>query len=326
MRKTSINRRQVLLAATLASVAATQPARLWAAAPKADKQALAYYVTPVGDYQVTVLLDRTMAMPTDQLLAGASPEQIRTWLAARSRSVPTPTSLNSFLINTGPELLLVDSGGGELMGAGGASLQPTLQRAGYQNAQIDKVLLTHLHVDHIGGISQDGKALFENAQLWVPQVELDYWLSDGQRDKVPEAQRDAFERARKAIAPYQQAKRLHAFQWGDEVAPGVRAVDLSGHTPGHTGFDVQRNGERLLIWGDVVHVQDVQFDHPEITIAFDVDQAAAKARRLAAFKDAASGGYRVAGMHMAFPGIGHVRAKGQDAYEWLPESFSAQIK
>lgn len=325
MRDLTVNRRQLLLAATLVSVATVQPARLWAAAPKADKQALAHYVTPVGDYQVTVLLDRTMAMPTDQLLAGATPEQIRAWLAARSRSVPTPTSLNSFLINTGPELLLVDSGGGELMGAGGASLQPSLQTAGYQTAHIDKVLLTHLHVDHIGGISHDGKALFENAELWVPQVELDYWLSDEQQAKVPEAQRDAFERARKAIAPYQQAKRLRAFQWGDEVAPGVRAVDLSGHTPGHTGFDVQRNGERLLIWGDLVHVQDVQFDHPEITIAFDVDQAAAKARRLAAFKDAADGGYRVAGMHMAFPGLGHVRAKDQ-AYEWLPESFSAQIK
>lgn len=325
MRKLTINRRQALLAATLASVAGMQPTRLWAAAPLSEKQTLAYYVTPVGDYQVTALLDRGMLMPADQLLAGATPEQIRAWLAARHRPVPVPSSLNSFLINTGKELFLVDSGGGDFMGPGGASLQPTLQQAGYQTGQVDKLLLTHLHVDHVGGIVKDGKPLFENAELWVPQLELDYWLSDAERDKVPEAKREGFERARQAIEPYQKANRLRTFKWGDELASGIRAVDLSGHTPGHSGFDIQRNGQRLLIWGDLVHVQDVQFDYPEITIDFDIDQEAAKKQRLATFKAAADGGYRVAGMHMAFPGLGYVRAKDK-GYEWIAESFSAQVK
>lgn len=325
MQDFSLNRRQALLTAAVSAVAASHPSSVWAAAALAQKQALGHYVTPVGDYQLTVLLDRTMAMPADQLLVGVTPEQIRAWLGTRFRTAPVATSLNSFLINTGAELLLVDSGGGDLMGPGGASLLPTLQGAGYQTAQIDKVLLTHLHVDHIGGLSQDGRAVFENAQLWVPQPELDYWLSDAQRSKVAESARGAFDRARTALAPYQQAKRLHAFQWGDEVAPGIRAVDLHGHTPGHTGFDVKRNGAHLRIWGDLVHVQDVQFDHPEIAIAFDVDPDAAKAQRVAALKDAAEGGYRVAGSHLAFPGLGHVRRKG-DGFEWIADAFSAQIK
>lgn len=325
MQDFSLSRRQALLTAAIASVAASHPSSVWAAAALAQKQALGLYVTPVGDYQLTVLLDRTNPMPVDRLLVGAPPEHIRAWLGTRHRTVPVATSVNSYLINTGPELLLVDSGGGEFMGAGGAALLPTLQAAGYQTGQIDKVLLTHLHIDHIGGLSQDGRAVFENAELWVPKPELDYWFSDDARAQAPEAARAGFDRARSVLAPYQTAKRLQTFEWGDELAPGIRAVDLHGHTPGHTGFDVQRNGEHVRIWGDVVHVQDIQLDHPEIAISFDVDPETAKAQRLAALQDAADKGYRVAGSHMAFPGLGHVRRKG-DAFEWIAETFSNQIK
>jgi len=110
-----------------------------------------------------------------------------------------------------------------------------------------------------------------------------------------------------------------------QLAPGVRAVDLHGHTPGHTGFDIERNGEHLRIWADIVHVQDVQFDQPEISIEFDSDPELAKTQRLRALQDASQRGYRVAGSHMAFPGIGHVRRKG-DAFEWIADAFTTQIQ
>lgn len=123
------------------------------------------------------------------------------------------------------------------------------------------------------------------------------------------------------MAPYFKTGRLETFEGSSELVPGIRAVPIAGHTAGHTGYLVESDGQSMLMWGDVVHLAAMQFADPSITIAYDGDPDEAATDRIAIFKDAAQKGYLVASSHLSFPGLGHVRTKG-DAFEWVPVDYS----
>ena len=125
------------------------------------------------------------------------------------------------------------------------------------------------------------------------------------------------------MPPYLQAGKLTVFEGSTDLIPGVRAQSAYGHTPGHTAYVVESRGEKLVLWGDVVHVAAVQFDDPSVTIEYDVNSAEAKHERELAFADAAKNGYLIGGAHMSFPGIGHVRSNGTQAYTFVPLNYSS---
>jgi glyoxylase-like metal-dependent hydrolase (beta-lactamase superfamily II) len=125
-----------------------------------------------------------------------------------------------------------------------------------------------------------------------------------------------------SFEPYVQAQKFRTFEGAKEFAPGLRSIALPGHTKGHTGYQVESQGQSLLIWGDVVHVASVQFAHPGVTIQFDGDAKEAAGERSQLFAQAAKERTLVAGAHLPFPGLGHVRKQG-DAYEWVPLEYSA---
>jgi glyoxylase-like metal-dependent hydrolase (beta-lactamase superfamily II) len=224
-------------------------------------------------------------------------------------------------VNTGNKLILIDAGAGTLFGPTLGKLLTNLRTSGYQPEQVDEIYLTHLHTDHVGGLMTSDKLAFPNAIVRVDKRDSDFWLSEENMNKAPADARASFQGAMASLNPYAKADRLKPFNSGIELSPGIKAVSTPGHTAGHNAFVIESKGQKLAMWGDLIHVASVQFEKPETTIQFDNDSKAAIAQRKKAFKEAVTQGYLVAGAHLPFPGIGHVRAEGK-GYAWVPTNYS----
>jgi glyoxylase-like metal-dependent hydrolase (beta-lactamase superfamily II) len=296
----------------------TAPAE--AAAPLVKTQAPGFYRMMLGDFEVTALLDGTLPLPVEKLLTNVRPGRVEALLAAEHLTSPVETSINAYLINTGSQLFLVDTGAGELFGASGGQLVTSIRAAGYQPEQVDAVLLTHVHTDHSGGLVVAGKRVFPNARVYADKRDVDYWLSSANADKAPEGLKPRFQEARASLTPYAEVGQLETFMGNTQLAPGIRTLETPGHTPGHTFYVVESQGQKLVFWGDVMHVAAVQFPEPSVTIQFDVDSKAAAAQRAKAYAEAAKQGYWVAIAHVSFPGLGHLRANGK-GYTWVPANY-----
>ncbi|RUL71828.1 MBL fold metallo-hydrolase [Dyella choica] len=292
-----------------------------AAAPMAKTSAPAYYRMMLGDFEITALSDGTSPLPVQNLLTHTTPEQTNKTLAASFIQPPYEMNFNAFLVNTGSKLVLIDTGSGAFYGPNVGKLLARLKASGYKPEQVDEVYITHMHLDHVGGLVDHGKRVFPNAIVRADQRDADFWLSPAQMDKAPKEAKDFFKIAMDALNPYVQAGRFKPFHGETELVPGIRAVDLSGHTPGHTGYMIQSKGQKMLVWGDVLHVPAIQFAQPDITIQFDTDSQSALSVRDHVLADAAKEGYYIAGAHLNFPAIGHVRKAGS-GYEWLPVQYS----
>jgi glyoxylase-like metal-dependent hydrolase (beta-lactamase superfamily II) len=294
---------------------------LHAAAPMVKTQA-GFYRLMIGDFEVTVLSDGTNPLPAMQLLQG-NPARIAAALKRHFLGEQVETSHNAFLVNTGTKLVLIDAGAGTLLGPHTGDLLHNLRAAGYRPEQVDEIYFTHLHVDHVGGLMVGGQRAFPNAIVRVDKRETDYWLSEANMHAAPAEMQRFFQGAIASVPPYLQAGKLTVFEGSTDLIPGVRAQSAYGHTPGHTAYVVESRGEKLVLWGDVVHVAAVQFDDPSVAIAYDVNSAEAQHERARAFAEAAQNGYLIGGAHLAFPGIGHVRSNGTQAYTFVPLNYSS---
>ena len=294
-----------------------------AEAPMVHTQVPGYYRTMVGQFEVTALYDGAIEIGT-KLLKNAKPDDLDRLLSRMFVGNPEmQTAVNAYLINTGSHLVLVDAGAAKLFGPGLGHVVPNMRAAGYDPAQVDTVLITHMHGDHVGGLDDSAhQMVFPNATVYVAQADNDFWLSEDVAAKVSADIQPFFKMARESAAPYQARGQWKTFTDGSEIVPGIRAVKAYGHTPGHTAYAVESNGAKLLIWGDIVHAHAVQFARPEVAIEFDVDPVQAVATRKSLMYSLAASGTLVAGMHLPFPGIGHVRADGKGVYAWVPVEFS----
>ncbi len=255
-----------------------------------------------------------------EVLRNITPDEARRLLTEAFRP-GRRTSVNCFAIHSAGRLALVDSGSGNYLGPTAGKLQANLAAAGIDPAAIEVVLLTHMHPDHSAGLTdpETGRALFPNAELVVHENEPRHWDDDAAMARATERERTLyFGCAREQIAPYRN--RLRPFSAGGEVFPGVTSVPLPGHTPGHSGYRIELGGELLLIWGDIIHVPEIQVPHPEVTIEFDTDPAAAASTRRRTFDMVASEKLLIAGMHVHFPGFAHLVRRG-DGYALLPEPW-----
>jgi glyoxylase-like metal-dependent hydrolase (beta-lactamase superfamily II) len=283
-----------------------------------------YYNMQVGDLPVTVLSDGTNPLDMAQLLLNAKPGQLKSEFAQNFLTTTVENSSNEFLIRTGGKLVLVDAGAGDLLGASLGQLTKSLQNAGVQPEQIDAILITHLHPDHVGGLMRNGKIVFPNAIVYIAKAESDFWLTPEALKNAPAAYKPFFEYAQNSALPYLKAGRLKNFNSGDVLFPGITALGSAGHTAGHTSYVIESNGEKLLILGDLMHAQAVQFTDPGIAIGYDSDPKAAVSTRRRVFDDAVKGKYLVAGSHLSFPGVGHIKANG-NGYFWIPANYSTIV-
>ncbi len=293
-----------------------------AEAPAVRTQVPGYYRLALGEIEITALYDGYVDLGA-KLLLNASQADIQRLLATRFiAGEKVQTAVNAYLINAGGRLILVDTGAAKAFGPTLGFIGEQIRAAGYTPEQVDVVLLTHLHADHVAGLlGADGKPLFPNAEVRVDQQESSFWLSESNAAKAPDGFKPFFKIARDAAAPYQAAGRWKTFSGAAELAPGVRAVPAVGHTPGHTTYLVESQGQRLLILGDAVHAHAVQFARPEVAIEFDSDRKQAVATRKKLFAWAAKEKLLVSGMHLPFPGLGHVRAEGR-GYAWVQVEYS----
>ena len=305
------------LAVTLLCGAAAQ-----AAAPQQKSQAPGYHRMMLGDIEVTALSDGTFQMEPGKLLTNVSPEQLDAALALGYLKSPVETSVNGFLVNTGSKLVLVDTGAGILFGPTLGRLRSNLEAAGYRPEQVDEIYITHMHSDHVGGLVVDGKRAYPNAIVRAAQQEADFWLSKAHTDAAPADRKEGFQSAMNMLNPYLTAGKFKPFSGDTELVPGIRAQGAHGHTAGHTVYVVESKGQKLVLWGDLMHVASVQFADPSVTILYDTDPVMAAAQRKRVFADAAEHGYFVAGAHLSFPGIGQLRASGA-GYNYLPANYGA---
>ena len=315
----TLQRRQLLKTTALAAgLAAASAASVFAKAPMAGSQTISIHRMKLGNFEVTTILDGYLEI--DPRLLNATPEMVTRLLAAADLPYgPIRTPVNTFLINTGEKLVLIDAGGAKLVGPGTGRLTQGLAAAGVELSQIDEVYITHCHGDHLHGtVNADGTSLFPNAILRIAQQDVDYWMSPEVEAAAPAAQKGRFVPAKRAKAAY--GDRLKPFKQGEELTPGITSVAAVGHTPGHTCYMVTSGTARMLAIGDMIHVAPVQFMQPEVTIAFDWEQLKASATRISVFDMAAKENILIAAVHLPFPGLGTLRKEGS-SYAYTPMSW-----
>jgi glyoxylase-like metal-dependent hydrolase (beta-lactamase superfamily II) len=279
--------------------------------PLPVQQISGIYHRKVGDIVVTAISDGYIDGNLD-LLKNVDVDQARRILVDAFRPVRR-VSINAFLVRTTGGSVLIDTGTGGSMGATNGWIARNLVAAGVDAKDLGAVLLTHMHPDHSAGLTDTstGRPKFPNAELVMHEAEPRYWLDDAEFARaVNDRARSMFEHSRAQIAPYKGRTRLFS---GGEVFPGIVAIPIPGHTPGHTGYLISSGGQQLLIWGDVVHVPEVQVALPDTGTSFDVDFETARMSRKRVLDQVASDRLLVAGMHLHYPGFYHVARQG-DGY------------
>jgi glyoxylase-like metal-dependent hydrolase (beta-lactamase superfamily II) len=321
-----LNRNSLRFAAALlvalASFVAAPNAALAAAGQHHD-QAPGFYRLKVGDLEVTALFDGPGVFNANWLNGQKTKDSALKALQDDPHLLDVADT--GYLVNTGKQLILVDAGSGTWFGGGKfGHLVANLRRAGYTPEEVDIVLITHLHSDHIGGLTtQDGKIVFPNADIYVAKADNDFWLSQASAAKAPKEAQEFFQSAQGIAPPYIKAGKWHTFTDSDQIVDGMEIVPLRGHTPGHTGYEFSSQGKKILFWGDVMHVQRLQLPDPKVTVVFDVDPTAAAVTRDQLLRKLAGEDVLIAGPHMLFPGFGRLHREGS-GYSWVPVAFTDQ--
>ncbi len=278
------------------------------------------YHFSIGHLKAAVIGDGQAQLPAYPLYAvNASQEAVRQALAERCLPTEIYTlQCNVLYLDLGGEKVLIDTGAGSSLGPALGKLVEHLRLAGVEAASVTAILLTHAHLDHVSGITgTDGQLQFPNARIYLSEPEWRFWKGkqvDLSTMPIEEGFRENFiGAARKNLTPF--SDRIVPFRFGEEILPGIQAVDAAGHSPGHAAYLIASGRESLLHVGDVFHHEAFDLEHPDWATAFDQDAKAAYRTRLRMLDRAAADKSFLMGYHVPFPAIGYVRRKG-NGYAW----------
>jgi len=300
-----------------AAIAACSPRAEEAAAPAAEPAApAAPAITPVaesadvkpfaiGAFQAAALRDGALQAPNDNKILATNKTQkdVADLLIANGLPAdPIDLSVQPLLVKTEGKVVLFDAGAAALFGPTAGKLPASLAAAGVDPATVTDVFISHGHGDHIGGLVANNALAFPNAAIHIQAAE---WASlKGQTNMASLVA---------IITP-----KVVEFQPGADLVPGVKAVDIKGHTPGHSGYLITSGDQSLLYIGDTMHHSVVSVQQPDWTIAFDGDAPTAQASRKQVIESSAASGQRIYAVHFPFPGVGKFE-KLNDTYVWMAE-------
>jgi len=317
----NVSRRSLLaLGAGLGATAMLGGSAL-ARAPKLGTQTPYWHRFILGGAEVTVVSDGPLPLgdPSGTFI-GVPKEEVKKMLTDNFLS-PDNVVLeqNSPIVNTGDKLVLFDTGMGtlKLFGPTTGRQQKSMAEAGIKPEDIDAVVLSHAHIDHIGGIVDSAdKVLFPNAQFYIAQSDFDFWTDES---KVGGPLKDFVLHARKNLLPVRD--RLVFFKDGQEFLPGVTALAAPGHTVGHTIFMVSSGGKSFCFLGDLSHHAVLLLEKPRMEFSYDTDPKQAAGSRVKMLEMLAANKTAVMSYHFAWPGYGHV-AKAGDGFHYYPEPMN----
>ena len=325
--RSGLTRRDAFTVAVAAGVALSTPQIMvraaHAAAPMQGTAVPQFHRFKLGDFEVTTLNDGLRPGDGPHPTFGGNQPAETVQALLRENFLPETRFVNGFvptLLNTGNELVLFDTGLGA--GARGGGLGGTLgalQAAGYSPDQVDMVVLTHFHGDHIGGLVENGAPAFPNARYVAGQREYDFWTA-------PERMSGPTENAARNVAvnvkPH--AEKMSFVADGGSVTSGVTAMEAFGHTPGHMIYMLESGGNRLVLTGDTANHYVVSLQRPDWEVAFDADKAAAAATRKRIFDMIATDRLPFIGYHMPWPSLGFVEKMGE-GYRYVPHSYQLML-
>ncbi|NDV83137.1 MBL fold metallo-hydrolase [Bacteroides sp. 51] len=263
----------------------------------------------VGDFEVSVLSEKLPDVTTDVLI-GSKKDIVQKYYPEGA----IPFVVNSFLVRTPDKIILIDTGAGQ-------GLLSNLKKSDIEPEQIDIILLTHMHSDHIGGLLQDNETVFPNAALYIPQPEYDYWMNDEAMSLLPEDYQGNFIQAREIIKVYKN--KLYLFTpdklegKASDLISGFKSYATCGHTHGHAAYLLESNQSSLLIWGDAIPAIDIQVPYPDVTLAFDSDPEQVIQTRTEIFEYVSKNNILIGGMHLGYPHMGKIE-KNQNNYVFIP--------
>lgn len=292
-----------------------------AAAPLATGQAPGFYRYKVGDLQITAISDGVARRPVEGFVRNAELSAVQKVLS--DAQLPTDTftiSFTTLVINDGRKLTLLDTGNGDSGAPTSGTWMANFRAAGFTPEQVDTVVISHFHGDHINGLRlKNGSAVFANAEIMVPEAEWAFWMDDARASAAPDAMKPAFQNVRRVFDPVKA--QVKAYKAGAEVVGGINAVAAAGHTPGHTAFVV---GGKLLALSDTTNNPVLFAAQPGWHAVFDMDGAAAEATRRRLLDMAIADKLQVAFYHAPFPATGHMVKDGA-GYRMLPTPWNPSV-
>ena len=319
-----LSRRHLFQSAAALAALETGMAAAYAAAPLSKAQAPGFYRYTIGELELTAIHDGFYSRPLDGLVTNMPLKTVQD--AAATLFMPTDRLIIPFtttVINTGSRLAIIDTGNGNSGAVTSSQWLTNFRAAGFTPEQVDTVILSHFHGDHINGLRlKDGTAVFPNAEIMVPAAEWAYWMDDAKMAAAPDGQKGGFANVRRVFGP--MAKDVKQYAPERELVTGLTAVTATGHTPGHTAFAVTSGTGRLLLLSDTSNHPALFVRNPDWHGAFDMDAETARNTRRGLLELAVSERMQVAFYHAPFPATGFIARSGS-GYEFVPQAWSSAV-
>ncbi|NJR40556.1 MAG: MBL fold metallo-hydrolase [Leptolyngbyaceae cyanobacterium CSU_1_4] len=310
----------------LAAIATAVPVAWYTAAQAQTSKPrnAGFYRFKLGQFNLATISDGVLAAPAAAFAGDVTPEQLQAVLRQGFQSETLTPDCNILFVDTGTHKVLIDSGNGNLGGDTAGKLLENLALAKISPTDIDTLVITHAHPDHVGGLTDPaGMLLFPNARYYVPSVEWQFWMDSKvslPKVRMPEeAKQTVIAVAKKQLTAIQD--RVTQFKVNQEIIPGMTALSAPGHTPGHVALRIVSGEASLVHTADVVHTHTINLWNPDWQPIFDADPEQAAATRQSLLEKIAIDRTLMFAYHFPFPGVGHITPREAGGFDWEPVSW-----